>query len=306
MSRASPRRRRSPCAPPPASRRRGSRRRRRRGRDLPESTRPACRAAARSSRQLEERRGERVAYRNGERVGRVVRRRQLVQPEDRLHHPLHLRFLRPAVAGHRVLHRRGRVLGAGHAGLGGRDEHGAARLSDGERGAGVDADEGLLEDDRIRVELGDEPGHAVVDRLQAELGALAGGRRPPAVVEALEAPSAFVDDPVPASSRSWVASDDSHGERLGTGSDDPPTRSGYPATASRTRSGMSKLAKTSWTSSLSSSCSMSRSTFFASPSSATSTVVFGTIVSSAASTVNPAAWTASRTAASWSGALVTS
>src|SRR5881396_967745 len=49
-------------------------------------------------------------------------------------------------------------------------------------------------------------------------------------------------------------------------------------------------------SSLSSSASIRRRIFFAVVSSATSTVVFGTIVSSAFSTVNPAASTASRTA----------
>src|SRR2546430_1665239 len=55
-------------------------------------------------------------------------------------------------------------------------------------------------------------------------------------------------------------------------------------------------------SSLSSSWSISRRIFLAADSSATSTVVFGTIVSSAASTLKPALSSALRTAARASGA----
>src|SRR5207253_2861644 len=73
---------------------------------------------------------------------------------------------------------------------------------------------------------------------------------------------------------------------------------------SSTRSGMSKLENTSWTSSFSSSASIRRRIFFAVLSSSTSTVVFGTIVSSALSTVKPAPSTASRTLDSESGAAV--
>ena len=81
----------------------------------------------------------------------------------------------------------------------GRDEHGAARLSDGERGAGVDADERLLEGDRIGRVLHDERRHPLENRLQTQLQALGGGCRPRAVADGPEAPAAFVDDPVPAS-----------------------------------------------------------------------------------------------------------
>ena len=47
------------------------------------------------------------------------------------------------------------------------DEHGAARLADGERDAGVGADVRLLERDRIRLVPRDEVGDLVVDPLQA-------------------------------------------------------------------------------------------------------------------------------------------
>src|SRR5438874_10304651 len=59
---------------------------------------------------------------------------------------------------------RRRILGALNALERGRDEHGAARLPDGERDAGVGADEGLLEDDRIRRVLRDERRHSLEDR----------------------------------------------------------------------------------------------------------------------------------------------
>src|SRR4029077_3305418 len=92
---------------------------------------------------------------------------------------------------------------------------------DGERDAGVGADERFLESHRIRRVLRDETGHSRVDRLQTESNVLAGRRRPAAVGDALEAPSAFLDDPVPARSRPRVDADYFHGQRLWTGSDDP-------------------------------------------------------------------------------------
>ena len=134
-----------------------------------------------------------------------------LEREDRLHHPLHLRLLGAAVAADRLLHAGRRVLGALDAGRRGGDEHGAARLPDGERGAGVGADEGLLQRDGIRRVLRNELRHPVEDRLQAELRALPRGRPPPPVVECPEAAAAFVDDPVPACSRPWIDAEDSHG-----------------------------------------------------------------------------------------------
>ena len=141
--------------------------------------------------------------------------------EDRLHHPLHLRLLGAAVAAHRLLDARGRVLGALDAGERASDEHGAARLPDGERDAGVCADERLLECDRIRRVLGDESRHALEDRLQTKLQPLAGRRRPPAVADGPEAAAAFLDDPVPAIRRPRIDADDLHEDTLGTWSDNP-------------------------------------------------------------------------------------
>src|SRR5207245_10731232 len=127
-----------------------------------------------------------------------------------------LRLGGAAGAADRLLDARGRILGALDTGLGGRDEHGAARLPDGERGAGVDADERLLEGHRIRGVLGDQSRHAVVDRLQPQLRALAGRCGPAPVVDSPEAPAAFVDYPVPACSRSRIDADDLHEDTLGT------------------------------------------------------------------------------------------
>ena len=108
-----------------------------------------------------------MADRDGERVGRVVRRRRCVEPQDRLHHALHLGLLRPAVAGDGELHVRRGVLSAADAGERGRDDCGAARLPDRERGAGVDADKRLLDCDGGRPLAVDELFHAVVDLQQA-------------------------------------------------------------------------------------------------------------------------------------------
>src|SRR5439155_20614265 len=59
------------------------------------------------------------------------------------------------------------------------------------------------------------------DRLQPQLGAALGRRLPPPVVDGLEAPAAFVDDAVPACSRTRIDAENSHAERLGTASDVP-------------------------------------------------------------------------------------
>src|SRR5438477_11368512 len=68
----------------------------------------------------QERRRERVADRNRERVGGVVRRRELREREDHLHHPLHLRLLGAAVAADGLLDAGRRVLAAGDSLVGGR------------------------------------------------------------------------------------------------------------------------------------------------------------------------------------------
>jgi hypothetical protein len=92
-----------------------------------------------------------------------------------------------------VLHARGRILSAEHACGSARDERGAARLPDGERGAGVCADERLLEDDRLRLVPLDELRDRVVDLLQAQLWTFARRRLPPAELDRLEAAAACVD-----------------------------------------------------------------------------------------------------------------
>src|SRR5947207_7180478 len=150
-----------------------------------------------------------------------MRRRRRAQPEDRHHHPLHLSLLGAAVAGDRLLDPGRRVLSALEPERRGRDEHGAARLPDGERGAGVGADERLLEDDRARPEVLDQLGDPVEDRLQPQLGAALGRRLPPPVVDGLEAPAAFLDDAVPACCCARIDSENSHAERLRTASDVP-------------------------------------------------------------------------------------
>src|SRR5947208_13821696 len=95
----------------------------------------------------------------------------------------------------------------------------AVRLPHEERGAGVGADERLLERDGIGPMLRDEPGDSVEDRLQSQLRPFSGGGLPPPVVDGLEAPVAFVDDAVPARSRPRIDADDLHGQRLGSDPD---------------------------------------------------------------------------------------
>ena len=155
-----------------------------------------------------------MADRDGERVGRVRGRGLRVEREDRAHHPLHLPLVSAAVAADRLLHLRGSVLGALEAGRRGRDERGAARLPDGERDAGVGTDEGLLERDGVGRMLPYELGDPVEDRPEARFWALPWACAPAPGVHRLEAPAAFVDDPVPARSRPWVDAEDFHVQRV--------------------------------------------------------------------------------------------
>src|SRR5262249_3601021 len=100
------------------------------------------------------------------------------------------------------------VLEALDPGGRGRDEHGSARLPDGERDAGVGADVRLLQGDGIRAVLRYQPRDPVEDRAQTELQPLLRARSPPPVAHRSEATIAFVDDSVPASSRPWIDAQD--------------------------------------------------------------------------------------------------
>src|SRR5581483_8130167 len=117
---------------------------------------------------------------------------------------------------------RRRVFGALDARARSRDENGASRLTDGERGAGVDADERLLEHDGIRRVALHQRGDSLVDGPQPELRALPRGGSPPAEVDRPESACAFVDDAVTARSSAWIDAEDRHAERLGAVPDVPP------------------------------------------------------------------------------------
>jgi hypothetical protein len=103
-----------------------------------------------------------------------------------------------------------------------RDEDGSAGLPDRERDAGVGADVRLLQRHRIRSVFDDERSDPVEDRLQAQVLALRGARGPAPVHNGPEAPFAFVDDAVSASSRSRVDAEDFHADTLGAVPDGPP------------------------------------------------------------------------------------
>ena len=140
--------------------------------------------------------------------------RLLGKAQDHAHHPLHLTLLGATVAAHRLLDASGRVLGAVEIGQRGRDEHGAARLTDEERDAGVCTHERLLERDGVRRMRRNELLHSVEDRPEAALRALARGRVPDAVRDGPDLPVAFVDDPVPARSSPRIDAEYLHGRRV--------------------------------------------------------------------------------------------
>ena len=150
-------------------------------------------------RDVQERRRERMANRDRERVRGVVRLRHLRQAEDRLDHPLHLLLLGMTVAGHGALHPRRRIFGALDIGARARDEHGPPRLSDGERDAGIDADERLLQGDGIwPVPSRSAPPPRRRSLMSRAPGAPAAGVRPPSRARsALRRPSLSWTIPYP-------------------------------------------------------------------------------------------------------------
>ena len=86
---------------------------------------------------------------DGQRVGRVVRRRHGIQAEEQLHHLLHLLLLGAAVADDGALDFGRRVLDDRHAGLD-RGQHGdAARVPELQRAADVDGMEEVLDGDAV-------------------------------------------------------------------------------------------------------------------------------------------------------------
>ena len=170
-------------------------------------------------------------------------RRLGVEREDELDHALHLSLLGPSVAADRLLDARGRVLSTFDPGRGGRDEHGAARLPDGERDAGVGTHVGLLERDGVRLVLRNELPNPFEDRQQPGVEPLPRGRPPAPRHPRPEAPVASVDDPVPARSRPWVDAEDLHEEKLRGSPDVPPAREAQ-ATSRSSRSSRRSGART--------------------------------------------------------------
>lgn len=153
--------------------------------------------------------------RHGKRVGGVIRRWDLIQAQNCLHHPLYLSLVGAAVAAGRLLDPSRRILEALNAGQSGGDENGAARLPDRERDAGVGADVGLFERNGIGLLAGNQLAHSFEESPQAKLQPRAGRRSPPTVVESLKAVCVSLDDAVPACSRAGIDAENFHDETLG-------------------------------------------------------------------------------------------
>jgi hypothetical protein len=105
--------------------------------------------------EAEERWCECVADRERERISRVGGRRRRGESEQCLRQPLHL-LVGPAVAADGLLDLRRRVLDTGKARLRTGHEERASDLPDRERAPRIEADERLLERDRVRPVLGEQ------------------------------------------------------------------------------------------------------------------------------------------------------
>ena len=126
------------------------------------------------------------------------------QPQQRRHHPLHLVLARAAAAAYRELHGLRRVCEAGHAAGAGRREHRAARLADREGRAHVAAEEDVLDRERRRPVLRDQPFDTVRDRRQAQLERFVRGRRDHAAPERHERAPAALHEPETGGGGAWI------------------------------------------------------------------------------------------------------
>lgn len=106
--------------------------------------------------EAEERWCECVADRERERISRVGGRRRRGESEQCLRHPLHLLLVGPAVAADGLLDLRRRVLDTGKARVRTGHEERASDLPDREGAPRIEAEERLLERDRVRPVLGEQ------------------------------------------------------------------------------------------------------------------------------------------------------
>ena len=151
-----------------------------------------------------------MADRDGERVGGVVRPRQLEQPEQRLHHARHLLLVCAAAAAHRPLDLLRGVARARDGALARREHRGAARLTDGERRTHVLTEVQLLERKRIGLVLVDQHLDGRVDIGQAPLLRRLGAGADDAAVERDEAAVAARDDAVAGVGQPGIDAEDYH------------------------------------------------------------------------------------------------
>ena len=108
----------------------------------------------------------RVANGARKRVGGVCGGRA-GEPEEPLHHLLHLHLLRVTVADHGLLDLERGVLGDRQARVNGSADRSASRLAERERRGGIDVDEDFLQRDLLGAVLADDFSQSREDRLQA-------------------------------------------------------------------------------------------------------------------------------------------
>ncbi len=136
------------------------------------SSSSAFRECARSSRGAHARlapQAQVVAHRHGERVGGVRGLRRHVQAELDTYHLLHLHLVAAAVPRHRQLHLGWRVRPHRQPDGRSRQQRDRPRLADREGGAGVLADERVLDGDLDRLPALDDAGQLAEDVVQALL-----------------------------------------------------------------------------------------------------------------------------------------
>src|SRR5262245_8681056 len=180
-----------------------------------------------------------MADRDGERVGRVVRRWHRGEPEDQLDHVLDLRFLRAAVTDHGPLDLRRGVFEDRDTALDGGQHRHAARVTQLERTPDIHGMKQVLDGHGLRPALANDGGEPAVNEMELiGKGGESRGRNGAAHHNAVARPVGF-DAAVTGALGAGVDAEDSHASE-----------------ASISFSEMSKLDHTCWTSSWSSSASI--------------------------------------------------
>lgn len=151
-----------------------------------------------------------MTHRDGKRIGRVIGARLLGETQKRLDHASDLGLARATVTADRGLHLLRRVAGAWDTALSRSEHHRTTAMADGECCGHVLAEVELLQGDRVRLVLDEQPINLGVDVDQPPLLGRAGRGLDHAAIQRNEPPATTGDDAVAGAGQAGINAEDNH------------------------------------------------------------------------------------------------